>query len=304
MTNEPTPVTARPEAAREPRTEATVARHLRQFDEEERVLLRTLARQRAAAEAITFDLALQREIVALLLAPLSEPQRAAARAIGRARMQLPGVGGPRWFSEELRIGAVEVTAGFPVGPASNADTKPTTSGLYSALIARSIPVQMIQEHQGREGRPPIRRIVLSPRASEEMARGILAMLRTAGWDCHQEAEQARGGLALRLTGPTGPTNSPDSPGARVDALLWSAGYDRYRHGVPVWGYRWDHLFADPSEGSAYVTVHGPGDGSFADARRRWELTDAMMRTTEAAEGWRTLRPECLGHAFHALTPEY
>ncbi|GAA2802879.1 hypothetical protein GCM10010441_29510 [Kitasatospora paracochleata] len=135
------------------------------------------------------------------------------------------------------------------------------------------------------------------------ARRALAALRRAGWDFHQEARGEHGGRVLRLNSAAA-VEFADTPGGRVDALLWRAGFDRYRYGVPVWGYRWDHLFDDPSEGSAYVTVHGPGNGSHADARHRRELTDAMVRTVEAAEGWRTLRPECLDHAFHALTPAY
>ncbi|MFE0461853.1 hypothetical protein ACFW1A_21655 [Kitasatospora sp. NPDC058965] len=133
-------------------------------------------------------------------------------------------------------------------------------------------------------------------------RRALAALRGSGWAFRQEARGGGGGRALRMDARTAAVGFDDTPGSRVDALLWRAGFDRYRYGVPVWGYRWDHLFDTPD--SAYVTVHGPSDGSFADARHRRELADAMMRTVDAAEGWRTPHPECLDHAFHALTPEY
>lgn len=135
-------------------------------------------------------------------------------------------------------------------------------------------------------------------------RRALAALRRSGWAFRQEAGGEHGGRVLRLDARAAAVEFADTPGGRVDALLWRAGFDRYRYGTPVWGYHWDHLFGDPTEGSAYVTVHGPGSGSHANARHRRELTDAMVRTVEAAEGWRTLRPECLDHAFHALTPEY
>ncbi|MEU3497559.1 hypothetical protein ABZ747_29215 [Kitasatospora cineracea] len=141
-----------------------------------------------------------------------------------------------------------------------------------------------------------------PYVDEATIRRVLAALRRSGWAFRQEVGGQQGDRVLRLSTSTAAVEFDDTPGSRVDALLWQAGFDRYRRWVPVWGYRWDHLFDAPD--SAYITVHGPGNGSHADARHRRELTDAMVQTVEAAEGWRTLRPECLDHAFHALPPAH
>ncbi|MFD0261949.1 hypothetical protein ACFVH7_27205 [Kitasatospora indigofera] len=186
----------------------------------------------------------------------------------------------------------------------NATALPATHSVFLVLAAASIPVRAVAEEFDARDRAGALRIDLPDFVDESTVRTALAALRTPGWHFQQGAPAQDGGPVLRLTRSARPAMAPDSPGGRVDALLWSAGFDRYRYGVPVWGYRWDHLFGDPSQGSAYVTVHGPGDGTTQAARHREALTDAMVLAVEAADGWQTLRPECLAHAFHALTPEY
>ncbi|MEV4561889.1 hypothetical protein AB0K51_33600 [Kitasatospora sp. NPDC049285] len=187
----------------------------------------------------------------------------------------------------------------------NAPGLPSPRTVFLILAAEHIPTgRGAQQEFDDAGELIALRWDLPAYVDGATTRRALAALRRAGWNFRQEAREGHVGRALRLSAAATAVEFADTPGGQVDALLWRAGFDRYRPEVPVWGYRWDHLFGDPSEGSAYVTVHGPGNGSHADARHRRELTDAMVRTVEAAEGWRTLRPECLDHAFHALTPEY
>ncbi len=182
---------------------------------------------------------------------------------------------------------------------------PSPRSIFLALAAGHVPTGLgAQQEFDGAGELAAVRCDMPAFVDDATTRRALAALRRAGWDFRQVGRPGHGGRVLRLSAAARAVEFADTPGGRVDALLWQAGFDRYRRGVPVWGYRWDHLFNDPSEGSAYVTIHGPGNGSYADARHRRELTDEMVRAVEAAEGWRTLRPTCLDHAFHALTPEY